>query len=436
MRKLLICMALNELYALFEQVKAIEQQLSENAISNRKTQESLLSAERQLSQLDAENILLRQLRVDLDASVRECSQLKRQIISFEAELGSLRAENTQMRQNLNGSSSGFTLATFTGSNNGNNGHNGHSGESDLYSSTFQRISTQVPLNGKERSREQYAQSDATADRDQRPIGYPPPAPQTRDSGVNYQQDQQISSSRSNRAPLSSFASPTYTHLRSSREEGEFDRPRTSLIPGDASLQSSFELDGRRSSAVQSLADIMGGRRSTVHGDPSQRSTLADILSPPIKSFPSSGSYEGDRYRSDGNVSTNDTCFLSPMTAPVNTAPVPRRQVNLDIPSRRNSSGGGMSTFYDDNGHAAGAVRAPFGTSQSAASSMVSYEETDRRLTALMTEKALLNEESSRLLQRGGKVLRERTRLQYVEARLDELGKEIAVERKKLSGKPG
>ena len=41
----------------------MEQQLSDNVISNRKTHESLLSAERQLSQLDAENILLRQLRV-------------------------------------------------------------------------------------------------------------------------------------------------------------------------------------------------------------------------------------------------------------------------------------------------------------------------------------------------------------------------------------
>jgi hypothetical protein len=68
--------------------------------------------------------------------------------------------------------------------------------------------------------------------------------------------------------------------------------------------------------------------------------------------------------------------------------------------------------------------------------LVSFEETEKKLTVLMTEKSQLNAESSRLLQRGGKVLRERTRLLYVDARLDELGKEIAVERKKLSGKPG
>ena len=407
----------------------MEQQLSDNVISNRKTHESLLSAERQLSQLDAENILLRQLRVDFDASVRECAQLKRQVTSFESEIGSLRAENTQLRQNLNGSSNGFTQATLNG--NGNS----HTGDADLYPSSSHRLSTQVPLNGKDRNREQYTHLDVSSDRDQRPVGYPPPVPQTRD-GVSHQQDLQASSSRGGRAPLSSFATPNYSHLRSSRDEGDFDRPRTSAIPGDVAVQSSFEQDGRRGSAVQSLADIMGGRRSTVHGDPSQRSTLADILSPPIKSFPSSGSYEGDRYRNDGNVSTNDTCFLSPMSAPANAAPAPRRQSTMDIPSRRNSSGGGMSTFYDDNGHVSAASRAPFGTFQSAASSMVSFEETERKLTALMTEKSVLNEESSRLLQRGGKVLRERTRLQYVDARLDELGKEIAVERKKLCGKPG
>jgi hypothetical protein len=410
----------------------MEQQLSDSAISNRKTHESLLSAERQLSQLDAENILLRQLRVDFDASIRECAQLKRQVTTFEGEIGNLRAENTQLRQNLNGSSNGFTQATLNGNG---NGHSGHIGDTDLYPSSSHRLSTQVPLNSKDRSREQYTHIDISGDRDQRPVGYPPPAPQTRDS-VSYQQDQQTSSSRGGRAPLSAFASPNYSHLRSSRDEGDSDRPRTSLIPGDVSVQSSFEQDGRRSSAVQSLADIMGNRRSTVHGDPSQRSTLADILSPPIKSFPSSGSYEGDRYRSDGNGNANDTYFLSPMSAPVNAAPVPRRQSTMDIPSRRNSSGGGMSTFYDDNGHTSAASRAPFGTFQSAASSMVSFEEAEKKLTALMTEKAQLNEESSRLLQRGGKVLRERTRLQYVDARLDELGKEIAAERKKLSGKPG
>jgi hypothetical protein len=410
----------------------MEQQLSDNAISNRKTHESLLSAERQLSQLDAENILLRQLRVDFDASIRECTQLKRQVTTFEGEIGSLRAENTLLRQNLHGSSNGFTQATLNGNG---NGHSAHIGDADLYPSSSQRLSTQVPLNGKDRSREQYAHIDVTGDSDQRPVGYPPPAPQTRDS-ANYIQDQQTSSSRGSRAPMSAFASPNYSHLRSSRDDGDFDRLRTSLIPGDVSFQGSFEQDGRRSSAVQSLADIVGNRRSTVHGDPSQRSTLADILSPPIKSFPSSGSYEGDRYRSDGNGSTNDTYSLSPMSAPVNAVPAPRRQSTMDIPSRRNSSGGGMSTFYDDNGHTSAASRAPFGTFQSVASSLVSFEETEKKLTVLMTEKSQLNAESSRLLQRGGKVLRERTRLLYVDARLDELGKEIAVERKKLSGKPG
>ena len=102
--------------------------------------------------------------------------------------------------------------------------------------------------------------------------------------------------------------------------------------------------------------------------------------------------------------------------------------------RKNNIGGGVSSFYDDSNDPV--VRAPFGTALSASENMVSFADTEKKLTSLMTEKSVLYEESARLQQRGGKILKDRARLQHVDARLVEIGKEIAVERKKLSGKPG
>ena len=64
-----------------------------------------------------------------------------------------------------------------------------------------------------------------------------------------------------------------------------------------------------------------------------------------------------------------------------------------------------------------------------------YNEADAVLTQRMTEKTALKEEGERLLTRGLKTLRERTRLQQVDLRLDELSGEIAALRRILSGKP-
>jgi len=78
---------------------------------------------------------------------------------------------------------------------------------------------------------------------------------------------------------------------------------------------------------------------------------------------------------------------------------------------------------------------PFAT-ESTAAELESFEALDRELTSLMTEKKDLDEEQARLHQRGGKTLKERTRLKQVEARLLVVGREVSGLRRQLALKPG
>jgi hypothetical protein len=78
---------------------------------------------------------------------------------------------------------------------------------------------------------------------------------------------------------------------------------------------------------------------------------------------------------------------------------------------------------------------PFATEKTAAQVEREFHDADKVLTQLMTEKSSLANESERLLIRGLKTLKDRTRLQQVDLRLDELGKEISTMRKVLSAKP-
>lgn len=78
---------------------------------------------------------------------------------------------------------------------------------------------------------------------------------------------------------------------------------------------------------------------------------------------------------------------------------------------------------------------PFATEQSTSEFIHHFEDLDRKLTTLMTEKTSLTEESERLRQRGCKTLKERSRFCTVEKRLEDLGKEISGVRKSLAGKP-
>ena len=78
---------------------------------------------------------------------------------------------------------------------------------------------------------------------------------------------------------------------------------------------------------------------------------------------------------------------------------------------------------------------PFGTDNISATISKTFDELERKLTALMTEKTALQDETEKLHQRGGKTLKERTRLTQAEARLKEVSKEISATRKELLGKP-
>ena len=399
--------------------------MAESSTITRKAQDSLKAAERQLSQLDAENILLRQLRVELDASSRDCQQLRRQVTSLDAEANYLRIENAQLQLGVTGSS---TLQAAAVNLNGV-----HSVDSNNHSAAS-RQPVHVPLTNKDRDREVYSRSELPPERDFRPLGYPPTIPFSRDT-VNHhteqqqqQQQQQLSNNRGGKPHMSAYNSPANAQFRSSWDkqyDEKYDSPKDVVIVGDYSAHSirEREHEGRRGSAVQSLADLMGGRRGSV-----------DVAASTIKSFPSSGSYERERYGNEGNAADNYSHII--VTPPMPVASARRHSIPDTAIRRGSSSGGGVSSFYDDNELSAAAGRAPFGTEQSVASTMISFEETDRRLTALMAEKASLYEESAKLLQRGGKILKERTRAQYVDARLEEIGKEISIERKKLSGKPG
>lgn len=79
--------------------------------------------------------------------------------------------------------------------------------------------------------------------------------------------------------------------------------------------------------------------------------------------------------------------------------------------------------------------APFATESSAAALVAAFDAVEKQLTALITEKNLLREESAKLHQKGGKTLKDRTRLVQVEMRLGELDKDIAATRKQLTTKP-
>ena len=56
---------------------------------------------------------------------------------------------------------------------------------------------------------------------------------------------------------------------------------------------------------------------------------------------------------------------------------------------------------------------PFGTDDTVSQDLVAYDDLEKHLTSMMSEKRSLNDESERLLQRGGKTLKERTRLTQV-----------------------
>ena len=421
----------------------MEAQLNEAGISTSKSAEALQSAQRQISQLDSENILLRQLRVDYEATSRECTQQRRQVATLEAEVISLKAANVQLRHSSSSSSGG-----------GGETHSMPSSFSHRLSPTSAQ--PQQARGGRDRDFNSRSEFES----------FPPPPAFSRDpAAVNQQYPPAVYLKKVPQSPQSLLAYASSSSFRASAESGLHvitDYNSNTYSNGDNDTQRSsdsqrnWEHEYKRDrtsspvstgSNVRSLADVVA-RRSTVGyaetssrgNDDSRRSRTDFSSSNSIESNKRDGRDWSDRNRigrdgrdaREGNATSSVPVNITVPTAASN--PSDRRHSSDSRSNRGNSSGGGMSSFYDDSTEPT--ARAPFGTEQSAAHNLVSFEDTDRRLTALMTEKSVLYEESARLQQRGGKVLKDRARLQHVDARLEELGREIAVERKKLSAKPG
>jgi chorismate mutase len=99
------------------------------------------------------------------------------------------------------------------------------------------------------------------------------------------------------------------------------------------------------------------------------------------------------------------------------------------------SGSNIATSSSAEKMGAVASASPWATSASSSELSARFDAIDKNLTVLITERTNLVDESSRLHQRGGKTLRERSRLAAVELRLSELEREISTDRKQLAARP-
>jgi hypothetical protein len=196
-------------------------------------------------------------------------------------------------------------------------------------------------------------------------------------------------------------------------------------------------DNSSSSTSRSLANFIGNKEYTLSSGDSNGSNIASEQTQPRGL---NTSRNGNDMNNKDSHSMNNIRGHSPSpTSSTDPSLVERNRFNSSSKIKGGtSSGGGVSCLYNEDMNDTpnnSVYRAPFGTDQSKAIDMSSFDDADNRLTVLMTEKSVLYEESARLQQKGGKVLKERTRLQQVDARLIEVGKEIAYERKILTGKP-
>ena len=142
--------------------------------------------------------------------------------------------------------------------------------------------------------------------------------------------------------------------------------------------------------------------------------------------------------------------LLPPPVPAPAAPVQVQQQHVShmaagAPARSNSpammhhrgrvSGSNIATSSSAEKMGAVASASPWATSASSSELSARFDAIDKNLTVLITERTNLVDESSRLHQRGGKTLRERSRLAAVELRLSELEREISTDRKQLAARP-
>ena len=412
------------------------QEISDNG---RKSYENLAAAERQISHLNSENIQLRKLRDELDsASLKSAHQL-RQINTLESELSNLRGENKLLRQKKSNVMGNTDETDYRGI------YDTH--PQPLPSTSFSlekpltSLSPRPPPSRSEKDRNLHNLSEVEV--------YPRPPPYPSDDAIIYQQQQPMAYGSKASKFLAAYTASGSAEMKvphgdtnygnhSGHHNGSSSSDSQKNWDQDSQRKHRMSAPAAASLTVRSLADLIGNRRSTV-GDNWSRNTSEDNYYSLDSDFPSSsGAHENNRNKwnmenlpgNEGNIQNSSKTAASHSSL----STLSRMTSDSRTDGRKNNSGGGVSSFYDDSNDPV--VRAPFGTALSASENMVSFADTEKKLTSLMTEKSVLYEESARLQQRGGKILKDRARLQHVDARLVEIGKEIAVERKKLSGKPG
>lgn len=373
-------------------------QVEEYTIFSSRTSSNLNTAERRIAHLESENLLQHQLRIDLDTANRDNSQLRRSFASLEQEIVSLMSQNFQLRR-----------------------FNSNAGTSRTTSLAA------APVNSSSSSSDSSSNTSLTANFNPKSIGY-----------------HSTSKSQIGRKREDSFKIENRKVLDNNDNfEYEVNGNHMDSIWNHNNQNCN---DSHRMS-VKSLAELMDDRRNSTalnknYGNENNYNTNGNKINFPLSS--------GHINHQNGKVlndypSINSTPPLPPTLdstldsslSSSGSISAPKRQSIGDTTTRtnRNSSGGGVSNFYD-NSKTETAARAPYANDQTFLQAMASFEEADKRLTALMTEKSVLYEESARLQQRGGKILKDRTRSLQVDERLTEIGREIAIERKMLTTKPG
>lgn len=381
-------------------------QLAENASAI----DSLDRAARHISQLESENKLLHQLNVDLEAADRDKAHFQRRATILENEVTNLKTENLQLQRNLHRKNSTIHESIRYSSpappeipqfRNDQDYNNNRGKDFDIIEANQGRTNSHQSLNS------------------------------FTDSNSHPKQQRLAASSWSPSSSQSLSVPQRNTNANSHFVKDSIGDAGTNLYKENSSSSSSRSLAnfiGNRESNLSS-----GERREIYNSNDTLEQTKARSLSTPRNGNDVNNKESRSLSNPRGHSPSTSTSFsIDPLL-------VERKKFNSSTKIKGGtSSGGGVSCFYNEDMSDTSnnsAARAPFGTDQSKAIDMTSFDDADNRLTALMTEKSVLYEESARLQQKGGKVLRERTRLQQVDARLIEVGKEIAYERKILTGKP-
>jgi hypothetical protein len=176
-----------------------------------------------------------------------------------------------------------------------------------------------------------------------------------------------------------------------------------------------------SKPAYSLADLAGDSNSYRTADPTK--SLASL----VGASRNNQSTQNNTYNQSNQYS--QPAYSSPPTRHGNGS----SSLSSLLQNRGSGGGGGVGAY--PGAPSTALSNSPFANDLTSAQINHTFDEMERRLTVMMTEKTTLNEEGERLHGRGLKTLKERTRLQAVEFRLSELSRDIGAVRKDLSAKP-